>query len=233
MSDALEREQKAMAERYARRAGLADRYSLLRPEVWQMVQERQRALLRLLAARGQDPAGLRLVEVGCGSGGNLLELLRIGFAPAHLQGVELLPQRLAQARECLPSGLGLIEGDACLADIAPASQDLVLQSTVFSSILDAAVQRRLAHAMWSWLRPGGAVLWYDFAFDNPRNPDVRGVPVARVRELFPAASAWSLRRVTLAPPLARWVCRLHPSAYTLFNALPLLRTHRLILIEKR
>jgi hypothetical protein len=43
MSD--DQETRAVAERYARRAG-ADRYSMLRPDVWQLLQERQRALLR-------------------------------------------------------------------------------------------------------------------------------------------------------------------------------------------
>jgi hypothetical protein len=39
-------------------------------------------------------------------------------------------------------------------------------------------------------------------------------------------------RVTLAPPLARTVCRVHPALYTALNALPLLRTHLLCWIEK-
>ena len=86
--------------------------------------------------------------------------------------------------------------------------------------------------MWSWLKPGGAVLWYDFTFDNPRNPDVRGVPLARVRALFPAALSVEARRVTLAPPIARRVARLHPSLYTLFNTVPALRTHVLAWIAK-
>ena len=64
-----------------------------------------------------------------------------------------------------------------------------------------AVQR-LADRMWHWVRPGGAVLWYDFAVDNPRNQHVRGVPMARVRALFPEATVQA-RRVTLAPPLVR------------------------------
>jgi hypothetical protein len=102
---------------------------------------------------------------------------------------------------------------------------------VFSSILDDAVQQRLADAMWRWLKPGGAVIWYDFAVDNPRNPDVRGVPVARVRQLFPQAE-FEVHRVTLAPPLARAACRLHPSLYTVLNAVPWLRTHRLAWICK-
>jgi hypothetical protein len=38
--------------------------------------------------------------------------------------------------------------------------------------------------------------------------------------------------VTLAPPLARGVCRWHPSLYTLLNLLPLLRTHVLAWVQK-
>jgi SAM-dependent methyltransferase len=221
----------AVRQRYARRT-VGDRYNLLRPEVWQTVHERQRALLRLLARLGiTDLASLMALEVGCGSGDNLLELLRLGFAPEHLAGIELLPERFAQARRVLPAGLTLWQGDASQCAIEAASRDIVLQSTVFSSLLDDAFQQRLADAMWRWVKPGGAVLWYDFTYDNPRNPDVRGVPPSRVRALFPQGRI-TRRRVTLAPPIARAVVRLHPGLYTVCNALPLVRTHLLAWIEK-
>jgi hypothetical protein len=127
--------------------------------------------------------------------------------------------------------LRLIEGNAIEAAVAPGSQDLVLQSTVFSSLLDAATRAALAAAMWRWLAPGGAVLWYDFTVDNPRNPDVRGVSLAEVRRLFPQARI-TARRVTLAPPVARAVCRIHRRLYPLCNTLPLLRTHVLAWVAK-
>ena len=228
----------AVAERYARRASgaigdISDRYSLLRPDVWQTLQERQRAMLRLFATLGfADLSALRLLEVGCGGGANLLELLRMGFAPEHLTGAELLPERFAQARCVLPAALQLHAGDALQMRVAPASQDVVFVSTVFSSLLDDAFQQRLAEAMWAWVKPGGGVLWYDFTVNNPRNPDVRGVPLARVRALFPQGRVQA-QRVTLAPPLARAVTRVHPGLYTLFNAVPLLRTHLLAWVAKR
>lgn len=224
-------ESEAIAARYARRAD-AGRYNPLRPEVWQALHERQRVLLRLFAAHGvHDCGALGLVEVGCGTGGNLLELLRLGFAPERLRGIELLPERCEIARRVLPAAVRLDCGDACAAAVAPASLDLVLAATVFSSILDDAFQQRLADAVWSWLKPGGAVLWYDFAVNNPRNPDVRGVSAARVHALFPQGRI-DARRVTLAPPLARFACRLHPGLYPWLNALPWLRTHRLAWIGK-
>ena len=229
--DQASNEAHAVAQRYARRAG-PDRYSFLQPDVWQAVQERQRAMLKLLVRLGwADLSRLRVLEVGCGAGGNLLELLRLGFAPEHLLGAELLPERLAQARRLLPPAVTLWGGDASRLAIEPASRDIVLQSTVFSSLLDDAFQQRLAQAMWRWVAPGGGVLWYDFTVNNPRNPDVRGVPLARVRQLFPQARVVS-RRITLAPPLARALCRLHPALYPVANALPLLRTHVLVWLGK-
>lgn len=221
----------AMAARYARR-NAPERYSFLQPDVWQSVQERQRAMLGCFARAGWATlADKRAVEVGCGAGGNLLELLRLGFAPEHMIGIELLPDRFAQARHVLPAALRLIEGDACEAPVETGSQHLVLQSTVFTSLLDGATRNALAAAMWRWLAPGGAVLWYDFTVDNPRNPDVRGVPRTALRSLFPQGRI-NAQRVTLAPPVARAVCRVHPRLYPLFNAIPALRTHVLAWIAK-
>lgn len=225
-------EPQAITDRYARRAAGDRRYSFLRPDVCLSVQERQRVMLSLLRQHGvADLASLRLLEVGCGTGGNLLEFLRMGCGPEHLAGIELLPERYIQARHGLPAAVQLYEGDASLADVAHSSQDVVLVSTVFSSVLDLAFQQKLANSLWRWVRPGGAVLWYDFTYNNPNNHDVRGVPLRRVKDLFPHARI-STRRVTLAPPLARRVAPIHPALYTLFNTIPLLRTHILCWIEK-
>jgi len=225
-------EPNAVSSRYARRPSSDGRYSFLRPEVYLGVQERQRAMLHMFNQQGMtDLAAPRLLEVGCGTGGNLLELLRMGFTPQHLSGIELLPDRYRQARHALPLALELLEGDALQAPIAAGSQDIVLVSTVFSSLLDEPFQQKLAITLWQWVKPGGAVLWYDFTFNNPNNPDVRGVPLQRVQALFPQATI-SARRVTLAPPLARRVASIHPMLYTLFNSIPWLRTHILCWIAK-
>lgn len=228
-------ETQAVAARYARRAaqaGLADLYRPLRPEVLLARQERERVLAALLRRHVSRPLDtLDALEVGCGHGDNLLELLRLGFAPERLVANELLPERAAAARARLPAAVRLLEGDATQLAWPDASFDLVVQSTVFSSLLDAAFRTRLAQCMWRWLRPGGAVLWYDFTVNNPRNPDVRGVPLAEVRRLFPGGRI-DARRITLAPPIARRVVKLHPGAWWLFNTLPLLRTHVLVCVHK-
>ena len=221
-------ETRAVQARYARRNSGADaqRYSLYaNAAALQAQQERLRAMACLWRLHGWASLADRpLLEVGCGSGGNLLDLLRLGATPTQLTGIELLPERAAAARALLPNGVQLIEGVACAAAVADASQQAVLAFTVFSSLLDPAYRQQFARTLWRWVAPGGGVLVYDFVVNNPHNPDVRKVPPAELRTLFPNARLRSLR-LTLAPPLARRLpaALIAPAA----RLAPFLRTHRL------
>lgn len=228
MNEEVER----IRSRYARRGDATVCYSATMPSVYMIMQERQRALIELIRANlGVSRAAATVLEVGCGSGGNLLELIWLGFDPANLWGNELLDARAALARHRLPAATRISCGDAASMEIQKESLDIVYQSTVFSSILDTAFRESLAALMWSWIRPGGAVLWYDLAYDNPKNADVRGVPEREIAAMFRGAKVIS-RRVTLAPPIARLVTRVSPSLYTFVNRIPWLRTHRLCWIQK-
>ena len=194
-------ESQRVRERYARRDGAADarRYALTDPYALAAWQERQRALVRMLAGRALGT--LSVLEVGCGSGGNLQDLIRLGADPGRVQGIELQDARAAQARAVLPAACRVRTADAFQADLPPEGQDLILLFTVFSSLLSDTAQQALAQRAWQWLRPGGAVLWYDFTLNNPRNPDVRGVPLARVRAAMPAEGRLVAPLPVLVPAL--------------------------------
>lgn len=220
-------ETRAVHARYARRNSTADaqRYSLYaNAAALQAQQERLSALVHLWRAHGwADLAKRPLLEVGCGSGGNLLDLLRLGATPQQLTGVELLPERADTARALLPEGVRIMQGDACAAPVPDASQQAVLAFTVFSSLLDPDYRQQFAQQLWRWVAPGGGVLVYDFVVDNPHNRDVRRITLSELRALFPSAQLHS-RKLTLAPPLAR---RLPAVLIGAAAILPVLRTHRL------
>ena len=89
----------------------------------------------------------------------------------------------------------------------------------------------VAHEISRVLKPGGAVVWYDFRYDNPQNRNVRGLGQQEVEALFPGHAA-SLRTVTLLPPIGR---RLGPATgllYPLLSAFPPLRSHLIGLLVK-
>jgi ubiquinone/menaquinone biosynthesis C-methylase UbiE len=111
------------------------------------------------------------------------------------------------------------------------SFDLVSQFMLFTSVLDLRMRFQIAEEIDRVLAPGGRFLWYDFAFNNPANPDVRGIHLAEVRKLFPAFSIKS-RRITLAPPLGRAIGRLGPALYYLVSKVRPLCTHYMCLLKK-
>lgn len=234
LHDTYDAEVERIRERYAKRkaTGVDARY--IRGGEWGLLanQEIERAMHRWALHAGYTRnRTARLLEVGCGSGGILHRLLGIGFAPEQLTGVELLPERADQARAALPSGVEIVTGELVGARLPADSFDIVLQATVLSSILDPSARTAIAREMWRLVRPGGGVLSYDFAYNNPRNPDVRRVPVNSLRRLFPDGNITSWR-VTLAPPLARAAIRAGRPIYHALAAVPLLRSHRLCWIQK-
>ena len=78
----------------------------------------------------------------------------------------------------------------------------------------------------------GAMLWYDFIYNNPRNPDVEDISVGELKALFPD-SYITYKKVTLTPPISRSILSVAPWnwIYSCFN-LPFLRTHIVAWIQK-
>ena len=101
-----------------------------------------------------------------------------------------------------------------------------------TSILDPALERAVAQEMLRVLKPDGAVLWFDFRFNNPWNPHVRGIGASRIGALFPDC-AIELAPVLLAPPIGRLIAGWSWPLAEILSAIPLLRTHYVGLIRKK
>jgi ubiquinone/menaquinone biosynthesis C-methylase UbiE len=217
---------------YVRRPKGDTRYAWSSPSHVFQAQERERQALRLLTRHRFLPLASRtILEVGCGSGSWIRQFIRWGAAPEHISGLDLRPEAIAFARHTCPATVRLECGTGASLPFADESFDLVLQSTVFTSVLDPTTKQRIACEMMRVLKQDGLILWYDFLFDNPRNPDVRGVGKREIQALF-AGCRIELRRITLAAPLAR---RLVPRSWLagyVLGRIPLLCTHYLGAIRK-
>ncbi len=208
------------------------RYSLFDSANLLACQERESRILSALARHGLAPlTDVRILEVGCGNGFWLREFVRWGASPENLVGIDLLPDRVNEAKSFSAPGTTILCGNAAVLDFPDETFDLVMQSTVFTSLLDENMQKRSAQEMLRVLHPEGRVLWYDFTVNNPRNPDVRGIPRVGIKRLFPECR-FEFERLTLAPPIAR---RIAPFSLFLCRALSAVKvfdTHCLAIIQR-
>jgi ubiquinone/menaquinone biosynthesis C-methylase UbiE len=196
-----------------------------------MSEARNRAAAKMLDSVGLFPKKRdQLLEVGFGRLGWLAELISWGVGEADLHGIELDPLRAAKARQSLPAA-DLRIGDATELPWKANTFRLVIASTVFTSILDARVRQLVADEITRVLAPGGALLWYDFAVNNPRNPNVRKVDRRELRNLFPQLTG-TVKSITLAPPLTRLIAPRSWVLATILEAIPFLRTHLIAVLVK-
>jgi len=194
-------------------------------------QEGERGWVELLRRNGFLPLGERKVlDVGCGPGKLLMRFLLLGGSPENLVGIDLLREEIEQARALAPH-LDFRVGDATDLPFDDASFDLALAFTMFTSMRSEETRRRAAHEIARVLKPGGALLWYDF-WVNPGNREVQPLGIKDIRRLFPGSDI-DRRRVTLAPPLARRLASISWLGCSILDALPFLRTHWLALVRPR
>lgn len=233
-ADALDEERRRILAEMARRRSSVegDRYELWQPAAALARGSRVRdAAMMLRAARAFPVAGERALEVGSGKRGWLPDLLAFGLREADLAAVDLDPENVAMLKDLLPAA-DVRTADATALPYDSDSFDLVVASTLFTSILSEEMRARVAGEIVRVLRSGGVLLWYDFAINNPRNRNVRGIGRRDVRRLFPALEG-VLRATTLAPPLARLIAPLSWTAATALESVPFLRTHLIGVLVKR
>jgi ubiquinone/menaquinone biosynthesis C-methylase UbiE len=222
---------KSVYRDYSLDASVQTRWDARNPGNRALAAERQREVARRLAANGMLPlTDQRILEIGCGTGEVLAGMKSLGARSGNLHGVDVLPEQIKLAKRNYPD-IHWHYGTGEALHFRSASFKLIVLFTVFSSILDDNVARNVASEVIRVLQPGGAVLWYDFRYNNPGNPHVRGLSSRQIRRLFPSLTI-RLRSISLLPILARRLSWATPALYPMLATLTPLRTHYLGLLSK-
>lgn len=173
----------------------------------------------------------RLLDVGCGSGDLLAWMMEQGAPARSLMGVDLLEDRVAEARRRMPD-VKVDLADARKLRLADSSVNAVVFATLLSSVTRRSDRQQIAREAMRVLRPGGVVVCYDLRWPSPRNRKVRAINRRELARLFEGATIQT-GSLTLLPPLTRRLGTLTEHLYAPLTALPLLRTHLLAVVRPR
>ena len=132
-------------KRYERRKALLAKslYSYSNPGNLFVVQERERKILKLLDKYEMNYLdNKKILDIGCGRGGWTRDFVQWGARPENLYGVDLLEERIKEAKRISPN-INFICGNAAKLNFPDKTFDIVLQSTCFTSIFDQEMKQKI------------------------------------------------------------------------------------------
>jgi ubiquinone/menaquinone biosynthesis C-methylase UbiE len=176
------------------------------------------------------PPESRILDLGVGSGTECPSLLESGFRPEAIVALDLSENRLRSARASY-RWLRALVGDGTKLPFRDESFDVVYQSTMISSVLDASRRAAILKEAGRVLRPGGAFISYDMRYPNPWNRHTRPLGLAELRGAF---AGWKLsaESVTGIPQIIRPLSRVSLPLCRLVEAVPIFRSHLLAFARK-
>ena len=132
-------------------------------------------------------SGLRILDLGSGSGQDAYALAQLAGAEGNVVGVDMTPEQLAVARKHLDwhaerfgfANVRFIEGDIerlDALDLEPASFDVIVSNCVINLCADKEKVFRAAHAL---LKPGGEFYFSDVYADRRLPEALRTDPTAQ------------------------------------------------------
>lgn len=229
LGDEAERIRRIYSEREER--GLESLYAWYRPEVLYSVFKLRKAIAQRLHINGRDDLRfMKILDLGCGRGDFLSSFLEWGISENHLYGIDLLEDRIQNARTRLPTA-HFQTGDGQSMPYKDNEFDLIFANTVFSSIPSLEVRTQIACEMRRVLSSRGIIYLFDLHVNNPWNANLCKLSLVEVSRLFKGASIHRTRLI-LVPPILRVIYPKAPWLVEFFEALlPLLRVHSLYEIQ--
>jgi len=157
-----------------------DRYAAGIPN-WQIDRPQPEVIRLIEAGRWESP----ILDVGCGTGDNALELARQGY---RVLGIDPVPEALRRAREkaaraSLERPPEFMEGDALRLPDSGIEVETVLDSAVFHIFSDVD-QRTYVRGLETVLSPGGRLHLLSFSELEMREPGPRRLTLEQIRSPF-------------------------------------------------
>ena len=204
-----EAEQHEWYQRYYGKSGAGRNDLRINPEVLFQTLAAEASLVRAMGSLDHNPQTARVLDVGCGGGGNIYQLLRMGYDPALITGIEIQSERLDGAKKLYPH-IRWVDGDATQMTFETGGFDLVFESTMFATLPNDTVRSAIASEMVRVCKPGGYLVLVDWRTPKPGDSNYKALTQRELRKLFAIGRDTALAGVfkgALVPPVGRFLSK--------------------------
>jgi len=222
MRDDVEQKTDEIYKEYYNRKGGKIRNDLLKnPGVLFQSLAYDRAIISSFASTNLDTETAKILDVGCGKGGSVINLIRLGFSPHNLYGIDVLKDSIAEAKIKFPN-INWLHGDAGQIRFEDNFFDCVMESTMFLQMIDDELSGKIAKEMIRVTKTGGYILLVDWRYSHPFKKEYKGLSKKRLAKLFDVGtktSVFKIHKGALVPPIGRFISKNIPSVYFVLQSL--------------
>jgi ubiquinone/menaquinone biosynthesis C-methylase UbiE len=211
-----------------------DKYSIIHHGELLMQYDYEKHLYKIINKSFSSINNLRVLEIGCGTGIRLTDFLRINIPKNQLYGVDLHENSLKWAKENRLDA-NYFHANASELPFEDSYFDIILFRTVFSSISEDPLCKKICNEALRVCNPQGLIISYDLKMGNPKNSDVRAIKIKWLIDMFGQNTIFS-HSLTLLPTLSRLIGKLDHGMlfYSFLSLFPFLRTHQMnVFIKKK
>ena len=178
------------------------------------------SFIKSLSKINLDPSSY-ILDVGCGSGNDLMELVKYGFDQNKLFGVDINNERIDIGKLNYPL-LNLSIQDATKLNFQDNFFNLVFESTMFVQITDIEMSQKIAREMVRVTKKNGYIFLIDWRYGKFWNPNYLACNKKRVKQLFNVGTDMEIIAISngsLIPPIGRFLSTYFGSLYFVVHKL--------------
>ena len=160
-----------------------------------------------------------ILDIGCGGAWDLVELIKYGFSQENLYGVDIKDECISRAKIDFPL-LNLSCQDATRLDFQDDFFDLVFESTMFVTLTDTIMSKKIAEEMIRVTKKNGFILLIDWKYGKFWSKSYLACNKKRVKHMFNIGKDMeiiSINKGSLIPPIGRFLSAYFGSLYFLVS----------------
>jgi ubiquinone/menaquinone biosynthesis C-methylase UbiE len=217
----LQEETEEWYKKYEGRTGSERNDGLKNPEVTFQRFAFDASIISALRSMKIKSYSIKILDVGCGSGGSFFNFLRLGFDPHMMYGLDILPNRIDEGRQKFPN-INFTCGDASNIKFPDNTFDLVFEVGMFIQLTSDEISEKIAQEMLRVVKPEGYIMLVDWRYSKPGVFDYKGLSKGRIADIFKINKESKLCGVyngALVPPIGRFLSKKLPSTYFLVQSI--------------